>query len=162
MNKFPTISSVLEKIHGNLFCWGNLITLFKEFNLKEIFKFKSINRIRLRYVDEFKLENEGDVVNKNFNIEIKLPQDFDILFHDFHFGFVLEDTDEGKIVKRLKGRSKKEERKNVIYYLESDYLGKKEYKIETQDQILTILTDIHDKINNYFIRIIQGKGKIGE
>jgi len=140
---------------------GQLIEIL--IKLHEALEIIDISKVKITYVDEFRIEKEDFKFIENFQIDIKLPGDWGLFFHDFYLGIVPFENDYKKMVLRLKGLGISEDNK-YIFSLETLFISKNlEMKIE-KEKITSYLNEAHELIEIYFIDLLNQtklKEKIG-
>jgi len=128
------------------------------FKTCKILGIKSIEHIRIEYIDEFSLPIEDFDLRSYFNLNINQPKDWSIDYRDFLTGIKISSEDPDKFIIRLRGLPPKES-EHYLFRFEGLYLYKKNLIIGHKEDIITQLDLIHDLIEKHFIEIMSEKLK---
>ena len=126
--------------------------------LCEILKINEVEQFRMQYFDEFYFPSNDFELKNYFNLNSNYPSNWEIDYQDFHTGIKILTNEDHKYIIRLRGLpSKKED--NFFFRLESIYIRKFFFSIESRQELISELDEIHGIMDDYFINIMSEKLK---
>jgi len=120
----------------------------------KILKLDNIEQFRMEYIDEFSFPKEGFDLSNFFNLNLNIPEKWNINFNDFHIGIKINTLENEKFIIRLRGLPNKEI-ESFLFRLESIYIKKRIFSTNKKQILIDELDNVHDIITEYFLNIIS-------